>query len=286
MNRVAVLAPILTAAFALATTVTTATSAAAPPTATPSASLRPAAFTLLQVADSFGLEAMRRDVIDPLIRWQRDVRDVMHGATDRLASVFNFLGDHTGVTIPDLTVLQVDPIDNSSSSGFGWREDPFNKRGKFHSGADFRGKHGTPVVAAGAGVVTFCGDQNGYGNVVYVDHGGGVVTRYAHLRRIETARHATVAAGQRIGQVGSTGRSTGPHLHFEIRLDGLPVDPVTAMAVAELERESPTAGRIAAFALAPELQSRKRSDVDPPKGKQLKTRPERPGRTKRDRPLS
>src|SRR5262249_21296923 len=142
---------------------------------------------------------------------------------------------------PDLRVLTTEPVERSESSGYGWREDPVNKRRKFHHGTDYRGKPGTPVLAAGNGVVVFAQRCSGYGKVVFVDHGGGVVTRYAHLRKIEVKQGMLVSAGDRIGQVGSTGRTTGPHLHFEVRVDGRDVDPNMALAVAGLMRESPSA---------------------------------------------
>jgi hypothetical protein len=138
------------------------------------------------------------------------------------------------------------------------------------------------VVAAGDGIVAYCGRLGGYGNVVDVDHGGGVVTRYAHLRRIETLKDTAVSAGELIGQLGATGRTTGPHLHFEVRLDGSPVSPIFAMSIAALQRESPLAGRIAALALSPDLQAVATSDIDPPKQRARSAkRPERPGRGKR-----
>jgi murein DD-endopeptidase MepM/ murein hydrolase activator NlpD len=194
---------------------------------------------------------------------------------------------------PDLSVLTTDPVARTESSGYGWREDPIRKRQKFHHGADYRGKSGTPVVASGAGTVIFAGRQGGYGNVVYIDHGGGVVTRYGHLRRIETRKGAVVAAGDRIGQVGKTGRATGPHLHFEVRLDGRDVDPNVALTVATLMRESPEAGRIAAYALSPELQANARDMQDPKNqralrdklAKQGEARPERAGAPKRSKAL-
>jgi len=133
--------------------------------------------------------------------------------------------------------------------------------------------------------VKFCGRLGGYGNVIEIDHGGGVVTRYAHLRRIETRKAAAVTAGAVIGQVGSTGRTTGPHLHFEVRIGGAPVSPIAAMAIASLQRELPIAGRLAALALSPELQATAESDVDPPKQRAAQTRPERPGRAKRPQVL-
>jgi murein DD-endopeptidase MepM/ murein hydrolase activator NlpD len=215
-------------------------------------------------------------MIEQLVRWQRDVRDRLR---DLDASLGAFV-DQAGVAVPDLTVLSVEPVARTESSGFGWRDDPIRHTRSFHSGTDFRSHPGTPVVAAGDGVVTFCGRLGGYGNVIDIDHGGGVITRYAHLRRIETRKAAAVTAGVEIGQVGSTGRTTGPHLHFEVRIAGAPVSPIAAMAVASLQRELPIAGRLAALTLSPELQATAESDVDPPKQRAAQ-RPERAGRTKR-----
>ncbi|MDB4955861.1 MAG: peptidase [Myxococcales bacterium] len=183
--------------------------------------------------------------------------------------------------IPDLTILNTEPVPDTQSSGFGWRDDPFRHTQRFHSGTDFRADPGTPVLAAGDGIVKFAGRQGGYGNCIYIDHGGGVVTLYGHLRKIETHKGDAVTAGLQIGQVGSTGRATGPHLHFEIRLDGRVVDPVMAMAIADLQRESPDAGRLAAFALSPELQ-RKAKESPASRGN---NRPERAARTKRTQVL-
>jgi murein DD-endopeptidase MepM/ murein hydrolase activator NlpD len=216
--------------------------------------------------------------VDRMVRWQLDARDAFHRVQDR----FDALAQATGIVIPDLTVLVTEPVAHTESSGFGWRDDPIRHTRRFHSGTDFRGKRGTPVVAAGDGIVTFCGRRGGYGNVIDINHGGGVITRYAHLRRIETTKDAAITAGERIGEVGSTGRATGPHLHFEVRLDGSPVSPISALAIATLQRESPLAGRLAALSLSPELQAIAESDVDPPKQRGRSTqRPEREGRAKR-----
>ena len=219
------------------------------------------------------------EMVAQLVRWQRDLRDRMH---DLEASI-NAFADNAA--IPDLTVLSTEPVARTESSGFGWRDDPIRHTRSFHSGTDFRGDPGTPVVAAGDGVVAFCGRLGGYGNVVDIDHGGGLMTRYAHLRRIATRKTAAVTAGAVIGQVGSTGRTTGPHLHFELRIGGAPVSPIAAMAIASLQRELPIAGRLAALTLSPELQATAESDVDPPKQHAAHTRPERPGRAKRPQVL-
>lgn len=250
-------------------------------------------------ASAFDIDLVPQDLVDRMIRWRLGVRDLLHSATARLAGI----AQSTGVRIPDLSVLSAQPVAPSQStwatSGFGWREDPIRRHKKFHRGDDIRAKSGTPVFSAGDGIVVFAGRQGGYGNVIYVDHGGGVVTRYGHLRRIEAKLDTVIAAGQRIGQVGSTGRTTGPHLHFEVRLDGRAVDPSTAMTVAELAREAPEAGQVAAFALSPEMQNGSESAFDPPrsgarqtqnkakaKAKADDSRPERTGRTKRVRPVS
>jgi murein DD-endopeptidase MepM/ murein hydrolase activator NlpD len=156
---------------------------------------------------------------------------------------------------PDISMLTTEPVARTESSGFGWREDPINKRAKFHHGTDYRGKRGTPVVAAGEGTVVFAGRRGGYGRAVFIDHGDGVITRYAHLNKIVVKVGDTLAAGTQLGELGSSGRATGVHLHFEVRLDGRSVDPVTAMIVAEMWRENPAAGRLAAYALAPELMA-------------------------------
>ncbi len=216
-------------------------------------------------------------LLDRVVGWELSRRDVAHRAETTLLAWASELP----APAPDLSMLTTSPV-LEESSGFGWRVDPIHPNLRFHSGTDFRADPGTPVLAAGSGVVVFAGRQGGYGNIVYVDHGGGVVTRYAHLRRIETAVDARVTAGERIGQVGSTGRATGPHLHFEVRLDGRAVDPVTALTVASLERESPAAGRLAAFALAPELQAKARDGSDRHRGA---SRPERAGRAPRSQAL-
>lgn len=186
--------------------------------------------------------------------------------------------------LPDLTVLAASPVPGVESSGFGWRRDPIHRRNKFHKGTDFRADRGTPVFAAGAGIVTFAGVKNGYGKVVYLDHGGGVTTRYAHLSKIEVTVGTAVPANLRVGRVGATGRATGPHLHFEVRLDDRAVDPEAAMRIAELQRTNPAAARLAAWALAPEAQGAAVDRHDPPRQRGARgRRPERRGAPARDR---
>lgn len=118
------------------------------------------------------------------------------------------------------------------SSSFGKRADPFSGQMAFHAGTDYAGIEGDRVVAVAAGVVTWSGDRYGYGNLVEVDHGNGYVTRYAHNKRNLVKTGELVKKGQAVAQMGSTGRSTGPHVHFEILRDGKPIDPVKFMRAA------------------------------------------------------
>jgi murein DD-endopeptidase MepM/ murein hydrolase activator NlpD len=111
------------------------------------------------------------------------------------------------------------------SSSYGYRSDPFTGAGAMHSGLDFPGPLGSPILAAAPGRVVYVGQKSGYGNVVEVDHGQGILTRYAHLSGFTSKVGAQVAAGQQIAKMGSTGRSTGSHLHFEVRLNGVAVNP-------------------------------------------------------------
>lgn len=123
-------------------------------------------------------------------------------------------------------IPQVMPADmRNISSGFGYRRDPFNGGAAMHRGLDFRGAMGAPIHAAADGRVSFVGQQQGYGNVVEVTHGNGMMTRYAHMSRFASRVGQQVTAGTVIGHIGSTGRSTGPHLHFEVHINGRAVNP-------------------------------------------------------------
>lgn len=113
----------------------------------------------------------------------------------------------------------VSPLHGTVTSGFGARG------GRPHYGVDIAAERGTLVRAANAGQVVFRGRKKGFGRLVIVDHGGGVTTYYAHLSRFKTRKGRRVKRGQPIGKVGSSGRASGPHLHFEVRMDGRPVNP-------------------------------------------------------------
>lgn len=119
------------------------------------------------------------------------------------------------------------------SSVFGNRRDPFNGSSAFHSGLDIAAPAGTSVLAAGDGRVSFAGQKSGYGNVVEISHAGGTISRYAHLSAILVSVGAHVKAGDVVARVGSTGRSTGPHLHFELRRNNTPQNPVPYLNLAK-----------------------------------------------------
>jgi murein DD-endopeptidase MepM/ murein hydrolase activator NlpD len=124
------------------------------------------------------------------------------------------------------TVPSIWPVEGSLESGYGGRRNPFGGSSyEYHEGQDIEAEMGTPVVAAASGTVTIACSQNGYGNVVYIDHGNGLSTRYGHLSQIDASVGQRIARGEVLGRVGSTGRSTGPHLHYEVRINNTPVNP-------------------------------------------------------------
>lgn len=113
------------------------------------------------------------------------------------------------------------------SSKFGYRSDPFTGKRTWHNGVDLAGREGSDIISVAAGVVTFAGDRYGYGNLVEVEHGDGLVTRYAHAKTIKTTVGEVVKKGQVLAAMGSTGRSTGPHVHFEVLQNGKSKNPET-----------------------------------------------------------
>lgn len=124
------------------------------------------------------------------------------------------------------SVIPINIADYTMSSGYGYRVDPIYGSSKFHEGLDFAASKGTDVFATGDGVVTVARREGGYGNVIDIDHGYNYLTRYAHLSEILVRPGEEVKRGQLIGKVGSTGKSTGPHLHYEVRYKDVPQNPV------------------------------------------------------------
>jgi murein DD-endopeptidase MepM/ murein hydrolase activator NlpD len=131
------------------------------------------------------------------------------------------------------------PTNNPAlSSSYGVRFDPFTHRPAFHSGLDFPGAFYTPIMATAPGVISFTGVRSGYGNTIEIDHGGGFKTRYAHLQAISVRVGQRVAIGQRVGAMGSTGRSTGPHLHYEVWANGRAQNPNRFLKAGEYVQQT------------------------------------------------
>jgi murein DD-endopeptidase MepM/ murein hydrolase activator NlpD len=130
-----------------------------------------------------------------------------------------------------------------NASGFGMRIDPFTGQHAMHEGIDFLAELGSPIVAAASGVVIFAGFHPQYGNMVDVDHGNDLVTRYAHASKLYVKEGDIVQRGRKIAEVGSTGRSTGPHLHFEVRFKGVAQNPARFVLASQATQHAARAGR-------------------------------------------
>jgi murein DD-endopeptidase MepM/ murein hydrolase activator NlpD len=118
------------------------------------------------------------------------------------------------------------PVKGWISSRFGHRESPFTGRREFHRGLDIANRSGTPIIAPADGLVTYAGRKGLMGKMVTIDHGFGMVTRYGHLKKILKKKGKRVKRGETIALMGNTGRSTGPHVHYEVRLNGVAVNPM------------------------------------------------------------
>jgi murein DD-endopeptidase MepM/ murein hydrolase activator NlpD len=132
------------------------------------------------------------------------------------------------------------PVEGRLMGGYGLRTDPFSGEGAMHTGVDISAPTGTPVHTTADGIVTFAGWNSGYGQLVIVDHGNGIETYYAHLSHFSVMQGQEVRLGEQVGSVGSTGRVTAPHLHYEVRLGGAPVNPhpyLVRAAVAQMVKK-------------------------------------------------
>jgi murein DD-endopeptidase MepM/ murein hydrolase activator NlpD len=147
---------------------------------------------------------------------------------DALLAVLDPAGRVPRLDLTPYKIMTVRPAEGGSSSPFGMRDHPVLRRRMLHKGMDFRGETGAAILASAPGVVTYADVWSTYGNIVIIDHGMGVTTRYAHMSKVRVRRGDFVAAGARIGDIGATGRVTGAHLHFEVRYHGEPIDPVNA----------------------------------------------------------
>jgi murein DD-endopeptidase MepM/ murein hydrolase activator NlpD len=186
------------------------------------AGLDPAAYT----GASDGLGGPLIEGNDP--RALAAVLDVDEDFAGRLQHAVSDLSDMQALSSSEAAIPLAHPTgpDVRETSGFGARSDPFSGEPAYHPGQDFAGVYGSPIFVTAPGVVSFAGVRNGYGNTVEVDHGHGFKTRYGHLSAISVIVGQNVAVGQRIGAMGSTGRSTGTHLHYEVWVNGRPQNPL------------------------------------------------------------
>jgi len=134
-------------------------------------------------------------------------------------------------------------IPGDVTSGFGRRSDPIDGASKYHTGVDLRAPEGSPIRVAAGGIVKNAGPRGGYGNAVEIDHGNGLSTLYAHASELLVTKGQKVTEGQQVGRAGMTGRATGPHLHFEVRVNDHPVDPTRALNSYRERAEDTNAGK-------------------------------------------
>lgn len=205
--------------------------------------------------------AMRKLNLDPKLM-ARETQAAMGGPFEALSAAdLDPRLERLGLSLARMAVFeraldgipQVVPASiQSITSGFGYRRDPFNGQGAMHAGIDFKGPIGSPIFAAADGRVTFAGQKSGYGNAIEITHGNGMLTRYAHLSRIGVTVGQQVAAGATIGGLGNTGRSTGPHLHFEVRINDRAINPRPFLEAApDVLKEVRRSGTVRPNAAAP-----------------------------------
>jgi hypothetical protein len=185
--------------------------------------------------------------MDELAWTLKDLDRVTDQRTDLLTVLESKLFDRK---ILDMMVPTQSPVvDGVPSSLFGWRLDPFTGNSALHTGLDFQADKGTPIVAAAGGVVVVQTFHPAYGNMVEIDHGNTLVTRYAHASKTVVKVGDLIKRGEVIAEVGSTGRSTGAHLHFEVLVQGIPQDPqkflMAGRKLAETKQSTPRMSNIA-----------------------------------------
>ena len=193
------------------------------------AQLDPAEFLLDEKPPRGGLGADYMPAKAPLVSTSellgafQDMESQLANQENMLETLYQVM---EGIAINDEVSPSFSPVKKGYvSSSFGTRRDPFNGRTRSHNGIDFAGPRGTDIYSVASGVVSFVGRKGGYGIAVEVDHGDNIVSRYAHLNKALVEKGAVIKKADKIALMGSTGRSTGPHLHLEILLNGKRVDP-------------------------------------------------------------
>jgi len=181
-------------------------------------------------------------VITPTLQQLNDSLTRLDEDADHRGDVFTLIESRLLESrLRSLLVPNSAPVEGPVGSGFGFRIDPFTGRGALHTGLDFPADTGTAILAAAGGLVLSTDTHPAYGRTVELDHGNGLVTRYAHASKILVENGDLIRRGQKIAEVGSSGRSTGPHLHFEVLVEGVPQDP--AKFLAQAGRKQPAVAR-------------------------------------------
>ncbi len=161
-----------------------------------------------------------------LLRKMHSQVETVSSATDVQQESFKFLLDKLEAKRNLLAATpSIRPVDGWMTSRFGYRKSPFTNRKEFHKGVDIATRKGTPIIAPADGVITFAAEKGLMGNMLTINHGYGMVTRYGHIHKFLKGKGEKVKRGEAIALVGNTGRSTGPHVHYEVHLNGVPVNP-------------------------------------------------------------
>jgi murein DD-endopeptidase MepM/ murein hydrolase activator NlpD len=189
------------------------------------------------IAEQAGIEYPKQPEMSSLLEMREDT-DATHPLLIEIKQLDDNLSDKVkqlqalesvllGHHIQDVSEVAGKPVSSGwLSSYYGVRKDPFSGKAAMHKGLDFAGKEGDPVIATGAGLITWAGERSGYGYLVEIDHGNGLVSRYGHNAELDVQMGDLVTKGQIIASMGSTGRSTGAHVHYEVLRDGKPIDPL------------------------------------------------------------
>lgn len=181
------------------------------------------------------LEKSKQEAVNSLSQQEKEIQDKIgdlnsynQGLQAEINKVYKNIKKNQGNTNQDISKGEgfLTPAGGGISSNYGPRVHPISGENGFHTGVDFASSNNSPIVASKSGTVVFAGVQSGYGNVVILDHGNGITTLYAHCSSISVSNGKSVGRGQTIAKVGSTGNSTGPHLHFEVRVNGNHTDPM------------------------------------------------------------
>lgn len=174
-----------------------------------------------------GISVIEREAFDGLVAHVGGLDERTDQTTDLFTLIESRLLEGR---LAQLMVPSSAPVSGPVGSGFGFRSDPFSGRPALHTGLDFPADIGTPILAAAGGMVVAAAPHVAYGNLVEIDHGNGLLTRYAHASKVLVKAGDLVKRGQAVAQVGTSGRSTGPHLHFEVLVEGVPQNPARFLA--------------------------------------------------------